>query len=129
MSLITPEELEHIEDKWLDDAYEKKLLLSGDELNFIPNASIIVENLIGNSIKQTEVQAESSNGNSAVAFARAKEISQMIPQLNEEEISEEIPELPENPTEEQLYKYAESHPLVKKALKIFRGKIIEVKKI
>ena len=76
---------------------------------------IIVENLIGNSTKQTEVQAESSNGqNSAVAFARAKEISQMIPQLNEEEISEEIPELPENPTEEQLYKYAESHPLVKK---------------
>jgi DNA polymerase III subunit gamma/tau len=129
LSLITSEELEHIEDKWLDEAYEKKLLLSGDELNLIPNASIIVENLIGNSNKKTEVQAESSNGSSAVAFARAKEISRMIPQINEEEVSEEIPELPENPTEEQLYKYAESHPLVKKALKIFRGKIIEVKKI
>ncbi len=129
LSLITSEELEHIEDKWLDDAYEKKLLLSGDELNFILNASKIVENLIGNSIQKTEIEVESSNGNNATAAARAKEISHLIPQLNEVEISEEIPELPENPTEEQLYKYAESHPLVKKALKIFRGKIIEVKKI
>lgn len=128
-SLITSEELEHIEDNWLDAAYEKKLLISGDELTFIPNASKIVENIIGNSIKKETIEIESSNGSTALGVARAREIAEMIPQLNEEEISEEIPVLPENPSEAELYKYAESHPLVRKALKIFRGKIIEVKKI
>lgn len=129
LSQISSEELEHIEDNWLDSAYEKKLLLSGDELSFIPNASKLIEHLIGNSSEKTETQSEISNGNSAAAAARAKEISHLIPQLSEEEISEEVPVLPENPTEAELYKYAESHPLVKKALKIFRGKIMEVKKI
>lgn len=129
LSQITSEELEHIEDNWLDSAYEKKLLLSGDELSFIPNASKIVESLIGNSTKEIDIQSQISNGNSAVGFAPARDISHLIPQLNEEEISEEIPVLPDNPTEAELYKYAESHPLVKKALKIFRGKILEVKKI
>ncbi len=129
LSLITSEELEHIEDNWLDAAYEKKLMISGDELTFIPNASKIVENIIGNSVKKETFEVESSNGHSALGVARAKEIAGMIPQLNEEEISTEIPVLPENPTEAELYKYAESHPLVKKALKIFRGKIINVEKI
>ena len=128
-SLITSEELEHIEDNWLDAAYEKKLMLAGDDLTFIPNASKIVENIIGNSLIKDTIEVESSNGNTALGVARAREIAGMIPQLNEEEISEEIPVLPENPSEAELYQYAESHPLVKKALKIFRGKIIKVKKI
>lgn len=129
LSLITAEELEHIEDTWLDAAYEKKVMISGDELLPIPNASKLADELIGNLVKKEKIEVEASNGNSAVAAARAKEISRMIPQLSEEPISEEMPVLPENPSEAELYKYAENHPLVKKALKIFRGKIIEVKKI
>lgn len=129
LSLITAEELEHIEDNWLDAAYEKKLMISGDELLPIPSASKLADALIGNPVKKEKIEVEVSNGNSAAAAARAKEISRMIPQLSEEPMSEEMPVLPENPTEAELYKYAENHPLVKKALKIFRGKIIEVKKI
>jgi len=34
-----------------------------------------------------------------------------------------MPTLSENPTEEEMLAYAQAHPLVKKALRIFRGKI------
>lgn len=127
---ISEEELEHIEDNWLDDAYERELQLLGDDLSPIPNASKIVEVLLGeNFTNQVSANIETSNGGTATAFAPAKEAIAFVPPGYEEEISEEIPELPENPTEEQLWQYAEKHPLVKKALRIFRGKIVEVKKI
>ncbi len=124
---IDSEELEHIEDIWLDDAYERKLQILGDDLIPIPNASKLVEILLGaDSSVQSAVTIETSSGSGA-AFAPAKEPFAFVPPGYEEEISEEIPELPENPTDEELWKYAENHPLVKKALRIFRGKIVEVK--
>lgn len=127
---ISEEELEHIEDNWLDDAYERELQFLGDDLSPIPNASKIVEVLLGKGFtNQTPANGESSNNNSATAVAPAKEAISFVPPGYEEEISEEIPELPENPTDQQLWEYAEKHPLVKKALRIFRGKIVEVKKI
>lgn len=130
LSSISSEELEHIEDNWLDAAYEKKLLLSGDELYTIPNASKLVESVLGEISAKSVGQTEASNGHSAVGYAPAKDYSHLIPQLQETEAIEEIiPELPENPTQEDLYMYAENHPLIKKTLKIFRGKIIEVKRI
>lgn len=127
---IDAEELEHIEDAWLDDAYERKLQILGDDLMPIANASQLVEILLGvNSSHQSTVIIETSNGGSAAAFAPAKEPIAFVPPGYEEEISEEIPVLPDNPTDEELWKYAESHPLTKKALRIFRGKIVEVKKV
>ena len=36
--------------------------------------------------------------------------------------------LPDNPTDSQLTAFAESHPDVQKVLKVFRAKIIEVRK-
>ena len=125
---ISAEELEHTDDSWLDDAFERKLQLLGDDLSPIPNASKIVEVLLGESlINRVSAKIETSNG--GAAFAPAKEIVAFVPPGYEEVISEEIPELPENPTEEQLWQYAEQHPLVKKALRIFRGKIVEVRQV
>ena len=49
MPPLDAEDLEHVEDKWLDDAYEKKLLLSGDDLMWIENASNIVKLVLGES--------------------------------------------------------------------------------
>ncbi|MDQ3180665.1 MAG: hypothetical protein M3Q33_09105, partial [Acidobacteriota bacterium] len=127
---ITAEELEHIEDSWLDDAFERELQMLGDDLCPIPNASKIVEVLLGeNFTNQVSANIETSNGSPATAFAPAKETVAFVPPGYETEISEEIPELPENPTEEQLWQYAEHHPLVKKALRIFRGKIVEVRQL
>ena len=130
---ISEEELEHIEDAWLDDAYEIKLQLAGDDLMPIPNASKILEIIFGeNEENQISSHIEVSNGNSGTAFARAKESSApafVLPEFDEEEENGEIPILPENPTQEDILKYAENHPTVKKILRIFRGKIIEAKKL
>ena len=71
---------------------------------------------------------ETSNGNAATAFAPAKNHPVFVPPVFEEDDDEtELPELSDNPTQEELLKYVHAHPLVKKALRIFRGKIVEVK--
>ena len=75
-------------------------------------------------------KAENSNGGSAAAFAPAKEKPKfVIPSFETEDETEEIPELPENPTDEELWQYAENHPLTKRVLRIFRGKLVEVKRL
>lgn len=127
MSPISAEELEHIEDNWLDEAYDKKLQLAGDDLKQLPNASKFVEILLG----------ESSSDQISATIETEKEppktdtgsFTVPLSAFGTEDISNELPVLPANPTEDDLWKFAEAHPLVKKALRIFRGKIIEVSKI
>ncbi len=127
---IDAEELEHIEDAWLDDAYDRKLQISGDDLSPLPNASSFVEILLGeHSLPQVTATIETSKGGAATATAPAKTPVAFVPPGYEDEISEEIPVLPDNPSDAEMWKYAENHPLVKKALRIFRGKIVEVKKV
>ncbi len=128
---ITSEELEHIEDNYLDLEFERKLQQSGDNLNFIKNASEIAASLIGeNGSNGNSVAFGSVIHGSGAAFALAKSKQDfVIPEIGEEGISEEIPVLPENPTEEEMWYYAENHPLVKKALRIFRAKIVEIEKV
>ncbi len=131
MPPISSEDLEHIEDSWLDAAYETKLLRLGDDLFPIKNASKIIEVLLGDDSK-TEVSAkiESSGNGTATAAARAREKFSFAPPVFEtENESEELPELPENPTDEELWQYAANHPLTKKVMRVFRGKIVEVKKL
>ncbi|MGI8670527.1 MAG: DNA polymerase III subunit gamma/tau [Aridibacter sp.] len=130
---IEAEELEHIGDKWLDKAFERILLKEGDNLKWIKNAEKIVKALNLNDSETVSVKSEipnQSNG-SATAFAPAKDNKalEIVAELARvEEIDETIPELPDNPTEEELWKYAENHPKVKKVLRVFRGKLIDVKK-
>ena len=128
---ITVEELEHIEDAWLDTDYERKLLQNGGDLNPIQTLSKIVELLLGaNQVEVINTKAEAGNNGSAAAFAPAREaVSISAPDFDTEDISEEIPVLPENPTDEEMWQYARNHPLTKKALRIFRGEIVEVLKI
>ncbi len=130
---IESEELEHIEDKWLDRAFERILLKEGDDLKLIKNAEKIVKALNLEDSENVSAKPESfyqTNG-SATAFAPAKDNKalEIVAELAKiEEIDETIPELPDNPTEADLWKYAENHPKVKKVLRIFRGKLINVKK-
>jgi DNA polymerase III gamma/tau subunit len=128
---ISSEELEHIEDNKLDDAYEAKLQRLGDDLYPIKNASKIVEVLLGENY-DTGVSAtiESSNGGAATATAPARQKPIIeIPVFETEDETAPLPELSENPTEEELWHYAQSHPLTKKLIRIFRGKLVEVKKL
>jgi DNA polymerase-3 subunit gamma/tau len=126
MPPISAENLEHVEDNKLDDAFENKLEREGDNLLPIRNATRICESLF------TAISAgtNSANGASALTVAPANEkYLSIIPDFEVEENSGELPVLPENPTEEQLLAYAHAHPLVKKAMRIFRGKIVDIKKL
>lgn len=120
---ITSEELEHIEDNWLDAEFERKLQQSGDNLAFIKETAKLAASLLGTS----------SNGSNGKKDSKPEHNNQAeinIPSaFGTEDISDEIPILPENPTTEEMWQYAENHPFVKKALRIFRGKIVEVEKI
>lgn len=127
---ISAEDLEHIEDAKLDEAYETKLLRLGDNLYPIKNASKIIEVLIGSS-SENEVSATIetfSNGNGTAAATARKPIFE-IPVFETEDETAPLPELSENPTEEELWHYAQSHPVTKKLIRIFRGKLVEVKKL
>lgn len=124
---IDAEALEHVEDVWLDAAYEGKLARSGDDLCPIVNAVDLAESLFGKTT--TEAAPEpSSNGFTAAATAPALSPVYLPPDLGSEEEEYEPVSLPENATEEELLTYAANHPLAKKAMRIFRAKIVEVKR-
>ena len=127
---ISSEELEHVEDSKLDEAYENKLEQLGDNLLPIKNASLIFQQLFA--VNNPMVSVEISNGNTAAAAAapaKAKRTyDEIIPAFSDDGDMSQLPILSENPTEEELLGYAHAHPLVRKALRIFRGKIVEIKK-
>ncbi len=126
---ISSEDLEHVEDGWLDEAYERRLQQLGDDLRPIANASQIVEILFADSRDvNLSARIETSNGTATAAAPAKIKTNIVIPDFSENE-SSEIPVLPENPTEEQMWEYANKHPIVKKALRIFRGKLIAVKRV
>jgi DNA polymerase-3 subunit gamma/tau len=126
---ISSEDLEHVDDNWLDTAYENRLMWSGDDLVPIPGASKIAAALFNGAQIQTSTPAgETSNGNSAAGAAPARIDLSFMPSLDAEDAFETVPTLSENPTEEQLLAYANSHPVVKRALRIFRGKIVKIEK-
>ena len=125
---ITAEELEHVEDNKLDEAYENKLARIGDNLYPIKNAPQIAADLLADELNETGgANIKTTNGNgSAAAPAKIKTAFQ-IPNFDDETEDETVPPLPENPTHEDLLAFANAHPMVKKALRIFRGKIVEIK--
>jgi len=124
---IESEALEHVEDTWLDAAYDRKLELTGDDLFPIQGASDLAESLFGKQpIGSAPVSA--SNGSTASAAAPALSSIYSAPDLDEEEVPEPAAP-PANATEEELMTYAASHPLTRKAMRIFRAKIVGVKRV
>jgi DNA polymerase-3 subunit gamma/tau len=116
-------ELEHIEDTKLDDAYEEKLAVTGDDLLPIVTAQRIAEKLLG--VSAAPQQTVSLNGRAAAATAPAMDLSSVLPQPEE---NVEIPVLSDDPTEKELLAYAEAHPAIRNAKRVFRAKIVEVKR-
>jgi hypothetical protein len=127
---ISAEDLEHVEDNWLDSAFEDKLIREGEPLYLIPGASEIVQKILGtNGFSNSSPTFEPAVSNSSTAFAPARIAEKpkfTIPIFEPEEISDVMPVLPENPTPEDLHQYAENHPQVKLAMRIFRAKIVNV---
>src|SRR5699024_1477350 len=103
LPVLTSEDLEHFDDSRLDDAYEEKLLVTGDDLRLIDNASAIVAQFapaVSNGQKPAPVY---SNGNgAATAAAIAFDIDAFRNEISPEDAPMELPELGDSPDEELL---------------------------
>lgn len=121
---IDAEYLQHVDDTWLDNAYEDRLERTGDDLMPIASAKKLTEMLFG----KRELSVQPVNGNSTAAAAvRARTVEDIAP-VFEEEPETPLPVLSKDPTKEELLKYAHAHPTVKTALRIFRAEIVDVHK-
>ncbi len=125
---LSSEELEHADDSRLDDAYENKLLRSGDDLAPLDNAEKIIEQLLGVRAPVSEPPSRPpvSNG-SAAGTAPAFDISQFRQEIAPELPPVDLPILSSEPTEAELLEYAAAHPSIRAAMRVFRAKIVEVK--
>ena len=123
LARLSSEELEHIDDDKLDSAYEEKLYFSGDDLMPIRAADKVVAFLA-----PQEPPRASSNGYSGAATAPAMDVSHMIADVRREEDDVPLPELSDDPSEDELLAYAKAHPAVRRAMRIFRAKIVKVEK-
>jgi hypothetical protein len=74
------------------------------------------------------VSVSASNGSAASAAAPALSSIYSAPDLGEEELPEPAAP-PSDATDEELMIYAASHPLARKAMRIFRAKIVGVKRV
>jgi DNA polymerase III subunit gamma/tau len=125
---IDSEELEHVEDAWLDNAFDERLLASGDDLMPIPDASKIAVEAIGGRRETVTIATNGLSNGSGTAAAPARKTAVYTPPVFDDGPAGELPTLSDDPSEDELIAYANAHPVVKKALRIFGGKIIEVKK-
>ena len=122
---FSSEYLEHVDDKRLDALYERKLELSGDDLMPLPCAEQLARSLVG---EELITSPPAMNGNGSAAAPAKAPLNLQIPNFEQEDTAVESPVLTENPTEEELFAYANAHPLVRKAMRIFRAKVIAVNK-
>jgi DNA polymerase-3 subunit gamma/tau len=122
---LSSAELEHIEDTRLDDAYEERLLVTGDDLMPIPGVEELVEVFIGRTAPPA-TSAATGNGSGAAGTAAARAFAPAARSASAEPV--DLPKLSDDPTPEELEQYALAHPAVKAAMSIFRAKIVKVTK-
>ena len=119
LASLSSEELAHVPDERLDNGYEEKLSLLGDDLKHIASAHKLVEQLVGIPMPGTTV----ANGNgTAVAKAPSREFEHLIPTPAIEPT--EMPTLSDNPTESELIEYADAHPFVREVKRVFRARVV-----
>lgn len=120
-----PDELiEHVDDDWLDKAYETRLQDTGDDLRPFPHAAEIA----AAAVKKRSGSGTPNSSGSAAAVAPALEPFVYTPPVMPEEPEMEMPVLSAEPTEDELIAYAQADRVVRSALKIFRGRITNVRK-
>lgn len=115
---ISSEELAHVEDSWLDGAFEEKLRRSGDDLLPYRDAPALALPLTGS-------DSETPNRNGVSATAGREMVFEDASDVDDDA---ELPELPDDPTEAQLREYAELHPAVRRVKRVFRGRVIGVRR-
>lgn len=124
---IDSELLEHVDDTWLDAAYERKLEWSGDDLAQMSSASMLVEKMLGKSVAAAAAHS-SSNGQASAAAAVMTPVY-LPPDLSDPDEALEPGELKSDATEDDLRAFAASHPIARKVIRVFRAKIVEVERV
>src|SRR5580765_1400872 len=127
---LSAEELEHVDDTRLDDAYEEKLVFSGDDLMPIDGSDELIKTLFGEAYipPVPALRPAATNGGSGAAAVPAFDIAKLRSEIAPEDEAVEIPVLGPDPTEDELVEFAKAHPSVRSAMRVFRAKIVEVKK-
>jgi len=130
LSALSSEDLEHFEDKRFDDGYEDKLTRSGDDLLPFAGVKKLYEALFGEVYATPALpqRAASTNGHTAAAVVPAFDAAKLREEISPTLPDVELPVLGPEPTESELLAYANAHPTVRAAMRVFRGKIIEVTK-
>ncbi len=128
LARLSADEMEHFEDKRLDDAYEAKLEIVGDDLLPIRDPDALIASLLGGTITPpVPVQRPASNGSShAAAVVPTLEAAKLRDEMAPKQEDIELPALTADPTEEELLAYANAHPSVRAAMRVFRAKVIQV---
>lgn len=126
---LSSDELEHFDDKRLDEWYEEKLNFVDDDLGLIKNANSIVKALFGDTSEKLPARSYTPNGRTAAAVVPAFDVAKLKEELGHvEDEHVDLPVLGPDPTDDELLAYAEAHPSVRAAKRVFKAKILEVKK-
>ncbi len=124
---LSSEELEHHDDQRLDDAYEERLLLTGDDLLPLNSADTLVKMLFGEPDVVTQSKARAATTSHAAAAVKpAFDVAELMAELGQEATDVPLPELGADPTADELEQYARAHPAVRSVMRVFRAKVIEV---
>jgi hypothetical protein len=128
---LTSDELEHIEDPKLDDAYELALLLSGDDLMPIRSAQKLAEALLAGSREETYTPRPAYGGTAGngAAAKPAFDVDKVRAEIGLVIEDVELPELSPDPSDAELQAYVRAHPAVRAAMRVFRAKVVEVNKL
>lgn len=126
LAALTSEELEHFDDPRLDDGYEEKLAFSGDSLIPLATAKQLVIDLFG--VEETLPARTAFTNGAAAATAPKRDMSHIIPDLGRSESPVEPPVLSAEPDSAEILNFAESHPIVRTAMRVFRATVIEAKR-
>lgn len=122
---LSSDDLRHHENPRLDDAYDERLLLTGDDLLPIGEADTLIKMLFGDTSEKVSLVAEPT-AISAAAAKPAFDVEFFKAQITPAEPDILLPELGEQPSTELLEKYARAHPAVRTVMRVFRAKLVNV---
>ncbi len=126
---LSSAELEHIDVQRLDDGYEEKLRLTGDDLLPLKGSDKLIEALFGMGFGNgVTTPSKAAAHGSAAATAPAYDVAKLKEGIVPVEEAVELPVLGNDPTEEELLEYANAHPSIRAAKRIFRAKVVSVRK-
>ena len=118
---LTSEDLAHIDDAWLDDAYERALMFSGDDLMPIASATEFVATFVE---PHAAAHAAAGSGGTSV---KTFDLS-LIPPRRDDSEDDTMPatELSADPTDEELLEYVRQLPTIRRVMRIFRAEIVGI---